>query len=159
MGNTCGNCNCRNNEAENELDTAREPEKFEGVALKTNTRLNQKLVNQPIEEDPMLLANNTERQPTSAFTQRNYDKPTRGLESLRPDVVILDRMPDFSNPSTRETIKKLGGFRYDGKEREEHGLQEYGPVEFENNCVYIGQWKNTLKHGKGKQLWNGWGCV
>lgn len=32
-------------------------------------------------------------------------------------------------------------------------LPYHGPVEMENGIYYIGQFKNKLRHGKGKQAW------
>ena len=47
----------------------------------------------------------------------------------------------------------MGKFQYPS-EIDDPDIIELGPYEFENMAVYIGQWKNGLRHGKGKQLWN-----
>ena len=43
----------------------------------------------------------------------------------------------------------MGPFKYDEHE-EEKDVIELGPHLFENGAVYIGQWKNGLKYGKGR---------
>ena len=36
---------------------------------------------------------------------------------------------------------------------EDKKLPFLDPHELENGSIYIGQWKNGLRHGKGKQIW------
>ncbi|EGR33581.1 protein kinase domain protein [Ichthyophthirius multifiliis] len=47
----------------------------------------------------------------------------------------------------------LGTFEYDEDNEEDKNLPEYGPYQFRNDSIYIGQWQNGNRHGRGKQLW------
>lgn len=42
-------------------------------------------------------------------------------------------------------VERLGQFTA----KEVEGLPKLGPYEFSDQSVYIGQWKNGLKHGVG----------
>jgi hypothetical protein len=82
-------------------------------------------------------------------------------EHLRPGVTVLNTIQDYSNEFTREVLDRLGEFNYNEHEpevqrklQEFKGLPAYGPVEMENGALYIGQWKNGQRHGKGKQIWS-----
>ena len=67
----------------------------------------------------------------------------------------LTSVPDYSNPETRATEKKLGAFVYDVAQSESDGkLEERGPFELDNGAIYIGQWsKDGVRHGRGVQIW------
>ena len=57
----------------------------------------------------------------------------------RPNLVKLDRLPDFSNEFTKVVLEKSSDFVYDQNEDEElANLPFFGPVEMENNAYYIG---------------------
>lgn len=62
-------------------------------------------------------------------------------------------MPDMLNPKTKEMLEKLGPFDYDKFNIPEYGGDEIGPIQMENDTVYVGQLKNNLKHGRGKLFW------
>ena len=86
---------------------------------------------------------------------------TQQREHLRPGVTVLNSIPDYSNEFTREVLDRLGEFNYNEHEpevqrklQEFKGLPTYGPVEMENAALYMGQWKNGQRHGKGKQIWS-----
>ncbi|WP_372937634.1 hypothetical protein [Seonamhaeicola sp.] len=46
-------------------------------------------------------------------------------------------------------MERLGPFKYT-EHFDDLDIAELGPYEFDNGAVYIGQWKNGLRHGKGK---------
>lgn len=72
------------------------------------------------------------------------------------DLQIVEHMPDYSNPSTRTTIKNLEAFVYELKEKyiiEFQNLPAHCPVYIDDRSIYYGQWKNGKRHGKGKQYW------
>ena len=47
----------------------------------------------------------------------------------------------------------MGPFSYRCDDKE-NVLPHWGPTEIEPNVFYEGQWKNSLRHGKGKQFWS-----
>jgi len=55
-----------------------------------------------------------------------------------PEVRELEVVPDFSNPLTLATAKKLPPFVYDRDEENDLGLMKRPPVELENGAVYDG---------------------
>lgn len=58
-------------------------------------------------------------------------------------------VPGFGNEIVREAAKKLGPFNY-----ETTLPYEWKPaVELENGDVYVGQWKDGARNGRGKQFW------
>jgi hypothetical protein len=67
----------------------------------------------------------------------------------------LTSVPDYSNPETRATEKKLGAFVYDAQPVDADGeLEDRGPFELDNGAIYIGQWnKDGVRHGRGVQIW------
>jgi hypothetical protein len=50
-------------------------------------------------------------------------------------------------------LEKYGQFEYGQDKDDQKFLPTLGPYEFENGSVYLGQWKNGFRHGKGKQIW------
>lgn len=51
----------------------------------------------------------------------------------------------------------MGPFKYESDPeslKECQDLPTLGPYELEGHAIYIGQWKNGNKHGKGKQIWS-----
>ena len=54
-----------------------------------------------------------------------------------PEVRELDSVPDFSNPLTEATQKKLSEFVFDDQE-DISSLIKRPPVELENGAVYVG---------------------
>jgi hypothetical protein len=84
--------------------------------------------------------------------------PTHDQDHLIKDhgpkyhVTQLDRFPDCTNPKVLQQLEKCGNYIY-RKEFVQYGELPYlPPIRLENDCVYVGQWKNGKKHGKGKQL-------
>ena len=63
-------------------------------------------------------------------------------------------MPEITNPNTKLQLQKFGEYKYSSEVAEYKLLPYLGPYELENNAVYYGQWKDGLKHGKGKQVQN-----
>lgn len=51
-------------------------------------------------------------------------------------------------------MEKLGNFKYpELKDKDLEKLPTLGPFELENGAIYLGQWKQGSRHGKGKQIW------
>jgi hypothetical protein len=71
------------------------------------------------------------------------------------NVMVLDEMPDFSNPVTRVAEEKCGPFQYDEEEQlSSMPLLDKGPFKLNNGAVYFGQWTSDgLREGKGTQIW------
>ena len=53
----------------------------------------------------------------------------------------------------QQVVAKLGEFKYIYPEFNDLNAVTLGPYQLENQSVYIGQWKNKLRSGKGKQIW------
>lgn len=90
----------------------------------------------------------------------NYEQNEKSFikkdDHIPSDLSLINEIPDYSNPSTQTTIKKLGEFAYNVPReysREFQDLPFYGPVFIDDRSIYNGQWKNSKRHGKGKQYW------
>lgn len=58
---------------------------------------------------------------------------------LRPSAKEIKEVPDYSNPATRQTEKRLGKFKYDTVESASaRNLVERGPYELDNGAIYVG---------------------
>ena len=66
----------------------------------------------------------------------------------------IREVPNYNNIAAQSTYDKIGEFNYDQNHQEDSHLPKLGPYEFDNGAVYIGQWKQGVRHGKGKQYWN-----
>lgn len=78
------------------------------------------------------------------------------IADIPTDLKLLEHMPDFSNDNTKTTLKNMGGFQYDLSDiylENFKNLPFYGPVYIDDRSIYDGQWKNSKRHGKGKQYW------
>lgn len=67
--------------------------------------------------------------------QNNKGKLIGGNQNAK----VLDEMPDYSNPVTRETESKMGPFKFE--EDDQLGskpLLDKGPYELNNGAVYNG---------------------
>jgi len=92
--------------------------------------------------------------------QNNYEPEVLKLNADSPhvpkDMQLINSMPDYSNMNTQATIRNLGEFSYEAPEeirQEFENLPFYGPVFIDDRSIYEGQWKNSKRHGKGKQYW------
>ncbi len=75
-------------------------------------------------------------------------QPSKNLKVLGGVV------PDYSNPITIEAEKKVGPFTYETQSQDNTELITKGPIEFEDESIYIGEWNlNEERHGKGIRLW------
>lgn len=69
-------------------------------------------------------------------------------------ATLIDKFPDIANSQVLAAYKKNGPFKFTVQQLpEDENLPVLGPYQIENDIVYIGQWKNGVRHGKGKQLW------
>ena len=70
------------------------------------------------------------------------------------EIEELDTMPEIQNPVTKQLEEKLGPFSFS---QAPNGLtpnrKARNPVAFDNNTIYIGEWANGLREGRGKQVW------
>jgi hypothetical protein len=65
----------------------------------------------------------------------------------------LNEEPVFQNDATKSMYEKLGSYVFNHQEFDDSEAVKLGPHELENFSVYIGQWKNGVRHGRGKHLW------
>eukprot|EP01016_Furgasonia_blochmanni_P028770 TRINITY_DN3026_c0_g1_i1.p1 TRINITY_DN3026_c0_g1~~TRINITY_DN3026_c0_g1_i1.p1 ORF type:complete len:495 (+),score=24.96 TRINITY_DN3026_c0_g1_i1:64-1548(+) len=65
----------------------------------------------------------------------------------------INAVPDFFNPHLAKIKAKLGPFSYESPDPSLKDLPTLGPHEYDNGAVYVGQWKNGLRHGRGTQWW------
>lgn len=71
---------------------------------------------------------------------------------------LVQELPDYSTPASKETMDNLAEFDYDGQLQyiDEDSLDELpycGPVEIDTGIYYIGQFKNKKRHGRGRQIY------
>lgn len=66
----------------------------------------------------------------------------------------IDQVPVYDNIATKKSYDKCGEFVYDQDTDEDKTLPKLGPYEFDNSAIYVGQWKNGQRHGRGKQYWS-----
>ena len=62
----------------------------------------------------------------------------------------------INNPEVEATLAKYKEFDYDkykDKMKPEENLPTDGPYQMETNATYTGQWKNLLRWGRGRQIW------
>ena len=69
-------------------------------------------------------------------------KPNQDVVNFdKPGVKPVDKMPNYSNPATLETDKKMGPFKYDAPDSPSfQNLIGRGPYELDNGAVYVGEW-------------------
>lgn len=60
---------------------------------------------------------------------------------------LIEDIPKLSDMAS-EILAKLGPCKF--KSPEDNSLPSYGPYEYNDGRVHIGQWKNGLPHGRGK---------
>ena len=79
-----------------------------------------------------------------------YSVPNR--ENLQE---ILGSVPDYSNPITLASEKKIGPFVYPPEQDDSVAKVLKNAVKLENNAIFIGEWNyKNERHGKGQQTWN-----
>lgn len=66
----------------------------------------------------------------------------------------MTEFPDMMSAKCKEIFFKLDEFDYEHIDASIHeddrSLPYYGPVQLSEDVFYIGQFKNKLRHGKGK---------
>ena len=67
----------------------------------------------------------------------------------------IEQVPDYSNPETRATEKRLGKFLYDEDSSSQWGkVQEKQAYELDNGAIYVGFWNSDgYRHFRGIQIW------
>ena len=126
---TCCSGNPENRQNENQMQPF--DQNFESTENKTRNDKNPNLKAGVIDED---------------YDESNHYPP--------PEVAHkIDSVPNYFNESTKQTLEKLEPFVYDEDLDENQGLPNLGPYECENQTVYVGQWRNGKKNGRGKQYW------
>jgi len=99
--------------------------------------------------------NKSEKNVEIAVSDDRYNENNSNVHAPPSSVAkLIDKMPDITNPNTKLQLQKFGEYKYTSEVAEYKLLPYLGPYELENNAVYYGQWKDGLKHGKGKQIWN-----
>ena len=64
---------------------------------------------------------------------------------------IFDNLPDYLTKEAKKILFKLGDFEYNRDEKKDQIYPFLGPYMFkENNSIYIGQWKDGKRNGRGK---------
>jgi len=69
------------------------------------------------------------------------------------EAKLLDKFPGNPNRNTSSSLEQFGEFKFGKLEKECEELPTMGPYLMETGMIYIGQWKNGKKHGKGVQIW------
>ena len=66
---------------------------------------------------------------------------------------LISKFPDMFNKYTRKVYKRAGPFDYRQHKISKTRDPVEGPYRLSNEAVYLGQWKNGLKNGRGKLGW------
>mgnify|MGYP000878675882 FL=1 len=69
------------------------------------------------------------------------------------NAVKISKMPNYITPAIQKIIDSLKPFEYEYDSPEDKTLPLLEPYEVEEGAIYIGQWKNGKKHGRGEQIW------
>ena len=65
-----------------------------------------------------------------------------------------ESVPENMNIVAKNLEEKLGPYSFNMAPRElAPNRKMRNPVEFDNGTIYIGEWANGLREGKGKQIW------
>ena len=105
----------------------------------------------PPRPSPWLVQYLTEPPP---YRIEDYSGNTSGHEPNTSVAKPIKEVPNYNNQAAQATYNKIGEFVYDQDEDDDKQLPRLGPYEFENGAVYIGQWRQGVRHGRGKQYWN-----
>ncbi|CAD8195671.1 unnamed protein product [Paramecium pentaurelia] len=137
---------------------AREEVKKIKETQKSSEQVSDKCIKQSLE--PKRMENHQLQEDKASVTAKEaiYTKgpeQSAGANQHAPNdrVRKIEKVPDFLTDRTRQVLEKLDEFVYDQDQEEYKDLPHLGPYEFENGSVYIGQWKNGQRHGRGKQIW------
>lgn len=68
-------------------------------------------------------------------------------------VKILQKEPPNSNAIVEKVLKSCDPLNLPPQSKLATGLPYLPPFEVEYGAVYVGQWKNGSKHGRGRQTW------
>ena len=67
----------------------------------------------------------------------------------------IDEVPEYANPATLLTEKKLGEYEYNYSLGDKVAVIPRKPVLLDNGAVYVGEWnQDNERHGKGMQIWS-----
>lgn len=92
-----------------------------------------------------------------------YPQVEKEKKQNKPEVIYIapDRDPEdlkaiakYANDHVKNSLRRLGPFKYDPEYVPDLELERQIPAIFKNGAVYIGEW-NTYneRHGKGIQIW------
>ena len=107
-------------------------------------------------DDPNIYESHNELKPAKKIHENQENILTKGKEittspkHIKPNLKILNTMPNFLNQYTQEALTRLGPYRFDDPSAEVYALPHSGVVEIEPNVYYEGQWKNGMRWGQGK---------
>ena len=82
------------------------------------------------------------------FPKSNHKNMLNSGEKIKD--LIYNRL----NNVALENFETLGEFIYNSDLPEDKIEKIEGPIELENGAIYIGQWKNNLRNGRGQQIWS-----
>ncbi|CAG9319523.1 unnamed protein product [Blepharisma stoltei] len=69
--------------------------------------------------------------------------------------IAESQVPDYSTNATRLILSRLGPFKITEEFPDNEPRTKRGPVELENQAIYIGEWnKDNQRHGFGIQIWS-----
>ena len=83
--------------------------------------------------------------PSSSVPENKRQEHAPDFSNAKP----ITNVPNYLNDNSRTALDRFGEFKY--AKEEDKSLPYLEPYESENGAIYIGQWKNGLRHGRGKQ--------
>lgn len=152
MGQNCGTC--IKAEEKHEENLAIDPGSKEGVPPVVATfhpvphSLQAEPENNEEQEDNHDIQHPSPSGVDETVSEKNKHAPNSTFATL------LSEMPPINNSKTEEVYEKLGPYKYPTfNDPEMSSLPKLGPYEFDNDSVYLGQFKRGLRHGQGLQIW------
>lgn len=84
----------------------------------------------------------------SFYTEEPNDHAPKHQKAMKVSV-----FPVPENPGLSSIEQKKGKFQFEENQAEEANLPVLGPYMLKDGVVYEGQWKNGMRHGRGKAVW------
>ncbi|KAL4461520.1 hypothetical protein ABPG74_016144, partial [Tetrahymena malaccensis] len=109
--------------------------------------------NQAVQQNNYLLyQNNNKSSPNLIKPQKTYQDKNIHIPSSKYATKIYN-LPDYTNNTVKNILNKLGNYIYKYSQYDDKDAVKLGLYQLKNGDVYQGQWKNGLRHGRGKLLY------
>jgi len=112
------------------------------------------IVNKGNKENEYKLCNIQNKSSLSTISNPLNSKLTTSEEDIEESKLNISKQApaSFYEECILRIVQLLGPFSYDDMKYPTEGCEYQPPKEIESQSIYIGQWKNGKKQGKGKQI-------